>query len=302
MSGATSPDREELSGEATAALLEGLRGLVVALSEGKYKDASDDARLRVGDFNVKQALTCPTYAAQGSEPFQPTPRRMRRAVAAAALRSMTRTPDLDIVTAVRQTLRERSSLDEWVAEGLEQVGSAGRAVVAELAVEDIGARRRSLPWRPAPSDIEQRRHWQHPERALRLATDFHLQDRDPDGTTYHLLSRSPRPTHETAEVAYRATVATAAERRSPARIVVHYPDTGHAPRQVEVTTELLNEGAQVAALAVAVGLIQLGLRREDLDRRPGGQCHRCPVAEACGPGSEWRAGPGRLRGGLPPPP
>ena len=292
-------DAGKIRTEALHLLGRALDHLAVALPEGKYGKADYDGRLRVGDFNVREVLRCPTRAAADHDPFAPTPLKMKRAVANLALRNLGAQRDLDAVSAVREALKD-DTLDNWVKEGLDRLGFPKRAVVFDLAVREVEECQRVLPWSMSWTDLGRRRSWDHPERALRIATDYQAQERDRNGDVIHVLSHAERPTHETAEAAYRVVVAST--ERPVAEIVIHYPRTGQLPRRVGVTQEVLEEGGRVTALAVEVGLAQMRLRDRELDRHPGGHCHRCPVSDTCGPGTAWLEGPGRLRGGLPPPP
>lgn len=289
-----------MSGPIQQKVLEELAPLTVMLEEGRFWDVSGPAA-RIRDFDARQALACPTLASAVPDPFSPTPAKCRRPVVVSAARRLL-SDDLDLVTAVREALKDRDALG-WAAEWLwSEAGPAERAVTAARALEELAEWRRSLPWPLDPASLNETYRWMHPERALLIETRCEARTHDQNNTTLHVISRSERPAHETDQVAYRALVSSLAPGNSPDAVVLHFPRTGHPSRTVEITETLLTRGLEVCRLTLEAALLRLGVRAADLARHPSWRCYQCPFADECTHGQRWLQGPGRLRSGLPPPP
>lgn len=98
--------------------------------------------------------------------------------------------------------------------------------------------------------------------------------------------------------AFEATAGALVHRVAPAAVVVGAGDTGERIR-VEVGEDLLDAGAALVLGVVHQRVSAVTRGFDPTDATPSPRCRWCDEAPRCPPGTEWLAGPGRWRGGLP---
>ena len=294
---------------AVVAALAGVADQLPESPPGTKVDAND--RLVVRSSAVPRALSCPAATAlDGDTAFE---ERAATAGWSASVTVLDRIvsghldpsrgqPPQDPATGFRTALREIERLD-WPWPWIDGADRAEKAVTAAEVHRRVAATARVLePWPPADArHIGTRPSWSFPGRPLRLQgrVDAVLGRRD--GT--HTIVVGVGGDHGAAtraQLAFEAVIEALQTRRPPAVVLGLLPDAGRR-WPLAVDDALLTEGVAVAGLAARVAL---GARRADdtgLERRAGPRCRWCAHSAACGPGTAWLAGPGRLRSGFLPP-
>jgi hypothetical protein len=85
---------------------------------------------------------------------------------------------------------------------------------------------------------------------------------------------------------------------APEAVLVTAGDSGERVR-VPVDGDLLAAGGRMVAEVVRQRVRALDVGHDPADATPSAACRWCDQLDACPPGREWLAGPGRWRGGLP---
>ena len=278
-------------------LVKAVDEVALLCSPGPYKRAGDDERLRIGAWQVHEALTCP--AKLGATPlaaFDSSVQNVWRATAIESIGKLRDTPPGAFSEAYK-----RGDRDAWPWSWYRETATpVERAVVGQKAITFVSAAARLLDGWPYPSTDRARWSpvWDHPDRALQFAGRVDLFRRQNGSLVLFLIASGSQTKHSRTELAYEVLLALLAGAQ-PHRGVLVFPDVGERETlSVDVDDKLLAEGVSAAHEAAVAMAVQAGFSTGHLPRHPGRQCRWCPIQETCPDGSRWLSDSGGRRFGF----
>jgi hypothetical protein len=289
------------------ALTDRLADVAHRCAPGRFWDAPDNERIRVGDFDVSESVTCEARA--GATPITPFESSVRTVWRAAAYDTLYELRDgADGPPGAYRAAHAHGDPERWPWSWIRTNGRdtpsaspAERVLVGQKAINLTSAAARGFGTWP-PEGLQQfgwRPDWFYPDRALRLAGRIDAVLRLDGETTLAFFIRGGWNRRLLRQVAYNSVMATLG-REDPDAALVMFPDLGaHRTMRLAVDGALLDDGVEAAAQAAEILAVRAGLMVRELARTPGPHCRYCEIAAGCDPGSDWLGGPGARRFGFP---